>query len=146
MRHHALVYVSCFQIRHRQKLISIFFPRRTNSDLVQLSVTDIGYYIRSRLYRSWAGVAQSVQCLATDWTTGRSRFDSRQKQRIFPLTSVSRPSLGPTQPPVQWVPGAFSPGVKRSRGVTLTTHPHLVPRSKMSRSYSSSPPKRLRGV
>jgi len=25
--------------------------------------------------------------------------------------------------------GVLSPGVKRGRGVTLTTHPHLVPRS-----------------
>jgi hypothetical protein len=45
------------------------------------------------------------------------------------LASVSRPALGPTQPPVQWVPGVLSPGVKRGWGVTLTTHPHLVPRS-----------------
>jgi hypothetical protein len=44
--------------------------------------------------------------------------------RIFPLVSVSRPDLGPTQPPVQWVPGVLSPGLKRSLGVTLTTHPH----------------------
>jgi hypothetical protein len=28
--------------------------------------------------------------------------------------------------PIQWVPGVLSPGVKRGRGVTLTTHPHLV--------------------
>jgi hypothetical protein len=34
---------------------------------------------------------------------------SRQGQRISPLTSVSRPALGPTQPPVQWVPGVLSP-------------------------------------
>jgi hypothetical protein len=52
---------------------------------------------------------------------------------------VSRPALGSTQPPVQWVPGVLSPELKRGRGVTLTTHPHLVPRSRMSRSYISSP-------
>jgi hypothetical protein len=69
------------------------------------------------------------------WSTGRSRFDPRQKQEIFPLTSVSRPAFGSTQPPVQWLPG-----VKRGRGVTLTTHPHLVPGSRMSRRYTSSPP------
>jgi hypothetical protein len=67
-------------------------------------------------------VAQSVQCLATDWMTRRSGFDPRQGQRIFPLSSMPKPALGPTQPPVQWVPGVLSPGVKRGRGATLTTH------------------------
>jgi hypothetical protein len=42
--------------------------------------------------------------------------------------------------------GVHSLGVKRGRGVTLITHPHLVPRSWMSRSYTSFPPKRLHGV
>jgi hypothetical protein len=56
------------------------------------------------------------------------------------LASVSRPALGPTQLPVQWVPGVISPGIKYGRGVSLTTHPHLVPRSRMSRSYTASPP------
>jgi hypothetical protein len=39
--------------------------------------------------------------------------------------------------------GVLSPGLKLGRGVTLTTHPHLMPRSRMSRSYTSSPAKRL---
>jgi hypothetical protein len=29
---------------------------------------------------------------------------------------VSRPALGPTQPPVQWVSGVLSPGVKARPG------------------------------
>jgi hypothetical protein len=34
----------------------------------------------------------------------------------------------PTQPPVQRVPGVVTPGVERGQGVTLTTHPYLLPR------------------
>jgi hypothetical protein len=65
---------------------------------------------------------------------------------FFFLVSASRPALGPTQPLVQWVPEVLSPGVKRGRGVMLTTHPHLVPRLNMSWSHTSSPPMRLSGV
>jgi hypothetical protein len=85
-------------------------------------------------------VAQAVQCLTTGWTIGRSRFDPRQGQRIFLLAPGSRPALGPTQHPIQWVPAVLSPVVKRGRGVTLTPHPHLVPSLRMSRSYTSCPP------
>jgi hypothetical protein len=67
-------------------------------------------------------------------------------KRIFPVASVSRLALGSTQPPVQWIPKVLSPRVKCSQGVTLATHPHLVPRSRMSRSYTSSPHKRLQGM
>jgi hypothetical protein len=35
---------------------------------------------------------------------------------FFPLDSVSSPALGPTQPPVQRVPGVLSPGVKARPG------------------------------
>jgi hypothetical protein len=31
----------------------------------------------------------------------------------FLFSMSSRPVLEPTQPPIQWVPGAVSPGVKR---------------------------------
>jgi hypothetical protein len=33
---------------------------------------------------------------------------------MFLFSTTSRPVLGPTQPPIQCVPGALSPGVKRS--------------------------------
>jgi len=53
---------------------------------------------------------------------------------------LSRPVLGSTQPPVQWVPRVLSPGLKRGQGVTLTTHPHLVPRLRISRILPLLPP------
>jgi hypothetical protein len=43
---------------------------------------------------------------------------------------VSRPALGPTQPPIQWVPVALSLEVKWP-GVKLTTHLHLIPSSRL---------------
>jgi hypothetical protein len=71
---------------------------------------------------------------------------SAEAEGFFPLAPVRRPALGPTQPPIQEAtPGPF-PGLKRGRNVKLITRPHLVPRSRMSMNYTSSPPKRLRGV
>jgi hypothetical protein len=37
----------------------------------------------------------------------------RQGQEICLFSTASRPAMGPTQPAIQWVPGALSPGVKR---------------------------------
>jgi hypothetical protein len=84
----------------------------------------------------WAGVAQSVQCLTTDWT-----INPLQGQRIFLIAYAPRPALRPTQPPIQWALGVLSFGIKWGRGVTLTTNRHPVLRSKVSRSYTSSPPR-----
>jgi hypothetical protein len=82
------------------------------------------------MYCNWggAGVAQSV---VSDYGLGYHAMEVRPpaEAKDFPLTSVSRPALGPTQPPVQQVLGVVSPGVKRGLGVTLTIHPHLEPRS-----------------
>jgi hypothetical protein len=61
-----------------------------------------------------AGVAQSVLRLATGWTIGVQGFDSWRGLGIFLFTTVSRPALEPTRPPIQWVLGTLSPGVKRS--------------------------------
>jgi hypothetical protein len=41
------------------------------------------------------------------------RFESQQWVGIYVFTTASRSTLGPTQPPIQWVPGALSLRVKR---------------------------------
>jgi hypothetical protein len=43
---------------------------------------------------------------------GRPGFDSSQRKESFSLIHRSAP-FPPTQPPIQWVPGALTPGVKR---------------------------------
>jgi hypothetical protein len=43
----------------------------------------------------------------------RGRSSSRGRVKNFLFCMSSRPALGPTQPPIQWVPGVFSPGIKR---------------------------------
>jgi hypothetical protein len=46
------------------------------------------------------------------WKIGVIGFDSQQELGIFLFTTTSRTALEPTQPPIQWVPGALSLGVK----------------------------------
>jgi len=58
---------------------------------------------------------------------------------------MSRPVLGPTQPPLQCVPGDLSLGGKAA-GREADHHLHLVPRSNNSWSCTSIPPIRLHGV
>jgi hypothetical protein len=49
----------------------------------------------------------------TGWMIGVLGFDSRLGLGIFVFTTASRTVRRPTQPPIQWVPGALSLGVKR---------------------------------
>ena len=52
---------------------------------------------------------------------------------MFLIWKSSGPTMGPIQPPTQWIQ-AFFPWSKAGRGVKLTTHLPLVPRSRMSKA------------
>jgi len=65
--------------------------------------------------KGWARIALSVR-IATRYRLDGPAIESRWGQD-FP--HLSRPALGPTQPPIQWVTGVKRPG----RGVD---HPHPI--------------------
>jgi hypothetical protein len=64
-------------------------------------------------------------------------FNSRL-MGIFLFATAFRPALGPTQPPVQWVPGALSPGVKRPGREANQSPPSSV-EVKNAWRYTSTP-------
>jgi hypothetical protein len=92
------------------------------------------------MYRNRSSLVSTVSGCGLDARAIEVRSPAEARGFFFYLTSVSWLALELTQPPIQWVLGVLSPGVKRGRGVTLTTNLHLEPRSWMSRSYTSSPP------
>jgi len=106
-----------------------------------------------------AGLSLSV-CVKVRFALSQI-FDDLYPQRRWPRSSVGiatdygldvpeiETRWGRDFPPVQTGPGAYPasctmvkgsfPGVKFGRGVTLTTHPHLAPRSWKSRAIPLPP-------
>jgi hypothetical protein len=76
-------------------------------------------------------------CLRAGLLGGRSSSPGRIK--IFLLFTLARPVLGLTQPPVQWVPGTLSPGVKRP-GREAYHSPPTSAEVKKTWIYTSTPP------
>ena len=79
--------------------------------------------IKNLLYFLISGPGTSVG-IATDYRLDGPGSNPGGDEIFRP----SRSALGPTQPPVKGY-RVFSGGVKCGRGVLLTTHPLLVPRS-----------------
>jgi hypothetical protein len=74
------------------------------------------------------------------WTTGRSGFDPRQRQKNFSSILYVQTGSGAHPTSCTMGTGGPFPGGKARPGRDADHSPHLVPRSRMSRSYTSSPP------
>jgi hypothetical protein len=72
-------------------------------------------------------------------------FDSQQGLGIFLFTIASRMALEPTQPPIQWVSGAFFLGVKQL-GCEADHSPPSSAEVNNMWSYTSTPPVCLNGM
>jgi hypothetical protein len=78
----------------------------------------------------------------SDWLRAgrpRGRTSSPSKGKIFRLSTSSKPVLGPTPPPIQWVPGALSPEVRRP-GREADHSPPTSVEVKNTWIYTSTPP------
>ena len=83
--------------------------------------------------QAWVAIAQSVWRLATGWTV---RGSNPGGGRDFP--HLSRPTLGSTQPPVQWV--RVFPGGKERPGRDADPSASSSAVVKKEQSYTSTPP------
>jgi hypothetical protein len=83
------------EINERSNHVSCFY-RTLFSRQATFSIGFIGDSQREKGYRSHY-----------------SGFDSRLEQGFLLFATASRPALGATQPPIEWVPGAISLEVKR---------------------------------
>jgi hypothetical protein len=66
-------------------------------------------------------------------------FNSQCGLGVFLFTTASRTALGPTQPPIQWVPGALSLGVKQLGCEVNHSHPSSVEFKECMELYFHSP-------
>jgi hypothetical protein len=81
------------------------------------------------------GTLPNRRIAAGYWLDGRGvEVRVPVESRIFSMSSI--PALGSTQPPIQWAPGAVSPGLKRPGREA----DHSPPTSARSRKYGSVPP------
>jgi hypothetical protein len=84
------------------------------------------------------GEAGWLSAIALGYGLDEQGFESRQGLGIFLFTTASRPALGTTQPPIQWVPGALFLGVKRPRHEADHSPPSSA-ENKNAWSYISTP-------
>jgi hypothetical protein len=120
------IILTCFKFNNQRQVLI--------TSCVHKSLYTMQIWIKKLYFRSQYSV-----CLRAGRLGDRGSIPGRG-ERIFP-SSLCVQTCSEAHPAfcTMGTGGPF-PGVRRGPGVTLTTHPHLVPRSRMSRSYISSPP------
>jgi hypothetical protein len=78
-------------------------------------------------------------CLQLMARRPRVRISSPGRVKNFLFSTSSRQVLGSTQPPIKWVPGVLSPGVKRP-GNEVDHSPAASADTKEMWIYTSIPP------
>jgi hypothetical protein len=122
-------------VRLAKRLLLLFLSLYFRASL-PLFVTSLNSACRSQ-------DSSVVQCCATVLMIGCSSPSTGWEFSFF--TTLSRPALRPTQPPIQSVPGALSLGVKR-QGREADHSPPSSAEVKIAWNYTSTPPVRLHDV
>jgi len=98
------------------------------------------YFLRHPQAMSIAQITETT----LGWTT-MVQFPAGGMIWLLLFATTSRPALGPTQPPIQWVSGVLFPRIKR-QGRECDHLPPSSAKVNNAWSYTSTPPKRLYGV
>jgi hypothetical protein len=95
-------------------LIHTYYACVQTRDLEGLQLLCSTLFVQMRLHRSIMETDPGLLSQYSDGLrSGRPGFYPRQRQGSLYYSAASRPSLAPTQPPVQWVLGGCFPGIKR---------------------------------
>jgi hypothetical protein len=87
------------------------FPDTPQTAFVDVRVVGLLF---TAWHRNWCGTLYSAVGMATGYGLDDRRVGVRSPVggKNFHFSMSSRPTLGPTQPSIQWMPATFSPGSK----------------------------------
>jgi hypothetical protein len=126
------VFLLLLSVHCVSSFISVWFSRRQNAPRVPEQVLIMAFC-------SYGGGRGSSVSIVSGYGLDDRAIADRSPAAAKDFSCIQTGSEAHTVSCTMGTGGPFS-GAKRGWGVTLTNHPHLVPRSRMSRSYISSPP------